>query len=123
MSRSAVRLSHALRTLPTLPLNETNFGLPGPDMALTAQEVSPKRPASEATEAPSPSSVAAYVRKEAITYGVDPADAVWIVSHESQFGQRVRGDDDQICGYWMISDIWHPEVSTACADDLQRSTA
>jgi hypothetical protein len=67
--------------------------------------------------------VAAYVRQEAIAYGVNPTDALWIVSHESQDGQNMRGDDGQSRGYWMISDIWHAEVSTACADDLQCSTA
>ena len=69
------------------------------------------------------SSVAAYVRQEAIAYGVNPTDALWIVSHESQDGQRMRGDDGQSRGYWMISEKYHPEVSTACADDLQCSTA
>jgi hypothetical protein len=67
--------------------------------------------------------VAAYVRQEAVAYGVNPTDALWIVSHESQDGQNMRGDDGQSRGYWMISDIWHPEVSTACADDLPCSTA
>lgn len=74
-------------------------------------------------ETNSPTVVAAYIRKEAIAYGVKPTDALWIVSHESQDGQRMRGDDGQSRGYWMISSIWHPEVSIACADDLQCSTA
>jgi hypothetical protein len=34
----------------------------------------------------------------------------------------VRGDDGQSRGYWMISNVWNPEVSTTCADDLQCST-
>lgn len=34
----------------------------------------------------------------------------------------MRGDDGQSRGYWMISDVYHPEVSTACADDLACST-
>jgi|HubBroStandDraft_2_1064218.scaffolds.fasta_scaffold801285_1 hypothetical protein len=72
---------------------------------------------------PSPIAVGAYVRQETIAYGVNPTDALWIVSYESQDGRNMRGDDGQSRGYWMISDIWHPEVSTACADDLQCSTA
>lgn len=59
---------------------------------------------------------------EAQIYGVNPIDALWIVSHESQDGRNMRGDDGQSRGFWMISDVWHPEVSTACADDLQCST-
>jgi hypothetical protein len=47
---------------------------------------------------------------------------LWIVSHESQDGQRMRGDDGQSRGWWMISSIYHPEASTACADDLACST-
>ena len=68
------------------------------------------------------STVAAYVRQEAIAYRVNPTDALWIISHESQDGLNMRGDDGQSRGYWMISDVYHPEVSTACADDLQCST-
>jgi hypothetical protein len=68
------------------------------------------------------STVAAYVRQEALAYGVNPVDALWIVSHESQDGQNMRGDDGQSRGYWMISDVYHPEVSTACVDNLQCST-
>lgn len=34
----------------------------------------------------------------------------------------MRGDDGQSWGYWMISDVYHPEVSTACADSLKCST-
>jgi hypothetical protein len=70
----------------------------------------------------STTTVVEYVRQEAIAYGVNPTDALWIVGHESQFGENMRGDDGQSRGYWMISDVYHPEVSTACADDLQCST-
>jgi hypothetical protein len=68
------------------------------------------------------STVAAYIRQEAISYGVSPTEALWIVSHESQDGQNMRGDDGQSRGYWMISSVYHPEVSTACVDNLQCST-
>jgi hypothetical protein len=66
------------------------------------------------------STVAAYIRQEAISYGVSPTEALWIVSHESQDGQNMRGDDGQSRGYWMISSVYHPEVSTACVDNLGR---
>ena len=82
-----------------------------------------ENPATVTTEAPSPTAVAAYVQQEAIAYGVNPTDALWIVSHESQDGQNMCGDDGQSRGYWMISDVYHPEVSTECADNLQCSTA
>jgi hypothetical protein len=54
--------------------------------------------------------------------GVDPAHADWILGHESHYGKEMRGDRGLSRGYWMISAIYHPEVSTACGDDLQCST-
>jgi len=71
---------------------------------------------------PSQEQIDAYVRKQAVLYGVDPEEAVFIVSHESEHGKTMRGDDGQSRGYWMISETWHPEVSTSCADDLACST-
>lgn len=82
-----------------------------------------KNPVAAQISPANPSSVAAYITKEAKRYGVNPIDARWIVSHESQFGRNMRGDDGQSRGYWMISSKYHPEVSTACADDLACSTA
>jgi hypothetical protein len=70
----------------------------------------------------SPSAVRAYVVSMAKELGVNPVDAAWIVAHESQDGINMRGDDGQSRGFWMISNIYHPEVSNACADDLQCST-
>lgn len=67
--------------------------------------------------------VRAFVLNEAEKKGVNPIIAGWIVEHESQYGLRMRGDDGQSRGYWMISSVWHPEVSDACADDLKCSTA
>jgi hypothetical protein len=48
--------------------------------------------------------------------------ADWIVGHESHYGKKMRGDDGQSRGYWMISSVSHPEVSDACADHLICST-
>ena len=66
--------------------------------------------------------IEAYVRKQAVLDSVDPGEAWFIISHESEHGKKLRGDDGQSRGYWMISKRWHPEVSTACADDLACST-
>ena len=66
--------------------------------------------------------MAEYIAQEALFFGVNPIDANWIVSHESQDCQRLSGDDGQSRGCWMISSVWHPEVSKACAEDLQCST-
>jgi hypothetical protein len=72
---------------------------------------------------PIPSAVKTYVRLEAEQYGVDPSVAEFIVSHESQDGQNMRGDDGHSRGYWMIDADYHPEVTDQCADDLHCSTA
>ncbi|MDE2105388.1 MAG: hypothetical protein KGL39_49635 [Patescibacteria group bacterium] len=66
---------------------------------------------------------AQYVREQAVKAGLNPNILLFILAHESQNGVNMRGDDGQSRGYWMISKIWHPEVSTACADDLKCSTA
>lgn len=66
--------------------------------------------------------VEAYISQQAQILGVSSTDALFIVSHESQDGVHMRGDDGQSRGYWMISSIWHPEISDACADDLVCST-
>lgn len=90
----------------------------------------------------SSSTVAYFVTGMAKIYGVDPATAVWIASHESQlswrgdvFNPALVGDDDKICpqgpnkgkkqrsrGLWQISDCYHPEVSDAVAFDIVSST-
>jgi hypothetical protein len=72
---------------------------------------------------PSPQQVDNYVVAQCKIAGIQPADCSWIVSHESQDGDNMRGDDGQSRGYWMISSVWHPEVTNACADDLSCSTA
>jgi hypothetical protein len=64
-----------------------------------------------------------YVVSQAKIAGVDPIDALWIVSHESQLGQNLYGDDGQSLGFWQISTIYHPEVGRACSLNLQCSTA
>lgn len=69
------------------------------------------------------SSVAEYITQQAIAYGINPIDAQWIVSHESQDGQNLSGDDGQSIGFWMISEKYHPEVGRACSLSLQCSTA
>lgn len=74
-------------------------------------------------QSPTPTEVAAYVWRECKNAGVNPIDCAWIVLHESQDGRHMRGDDGQSRGYWMISEKYHPEVSDACADNLQCSTA
>ena len=69
------------------------------------------------------SSVAQYVEQQAILAGINPIYVQWIVSHESQDGQNLSGDDGQSIGYWMISEKYHPEVGKACSLSLQCSTA
>jgi len=63
-----------------------------------------------------------YIRMEAKQYGVNPDIAAFIVKHESQDGRNMSGDSSHSRGYWQISDIYHPEVSTACAMSLECST-
>jgi hypothetical protein len=82
-------------------------------------QISPVAPSSPQN---SPQAVRAYVVSRAKALGVNPIDAAWIVDHESQDGRNMRGDDSQSRGYWMISSVYHPEVSDQCADDLVCST-
>src|SRR5579885_2095020 len=67
------------------------------------QTQSPRITQDFAKEPISPEAVRDFVSKQAEIYGVNPADALWIVSHESQDGRNMRGDDGQSRGYWMIS--------------------
>ena len=53
-------------------------------------------------------SVRQYVEIQANALGVDPTDALWIVSHESQDGTNLYGDDGQSVGPWMIFDRLSP---------------
>jgi hypothetical protein len=69
------------------------------------------------------SSVAEYIEQQALLARINPIDAQWIVSHESQDGTNLYGDDDQSLGPWMISTVWHPEVGRACSLSLQCSTS
>jgi Transglycosylase SLT domain len=66
--------------------------------------------------------VKAYVRTEAVEYGVDPFLALWIVKHESSFNPRAKGDGEASRGLWQISKIYHPEVSDAMAFNVASST-
>jgi hypothetical protein len=69
-----------------------------------------------------PQQVKAYVRTEAVEYGVNPTLALWIVKHESQFNPRAKGDGEASRGLWQISKIYHPEVSDAMAFNVASST-
>ena len=71
---------------------------------------------------PTAQEVKAYVRAQAIEYGVSPALALWIVKHESQFNPRAKGDGEASRGLWQISKIYHPEVSDAMAFNVASST-
>lgn len=71
----------------------------------------------------SPSWVKAYVEMKAKELGVNPVVSDWIVRKESQYGQNMDGDGHHSWGYFQISNIYHPEVSSTCAMDLECSTA
>jgi Lysozyme like domain len=66
--------------------------------------------------------VKAYVQTQAAEHGVNPAVALWIVKHESQFNPRAKGDGEASRGLWQISKIYHPEVSDAAAFSVTSST-
>ena len=69
-----------------------------------------------------PDEVEKYILQQAKAENVNQELVKWIVSHESQWGRRMYGDDFQSRGIWMISRIYHPEVSDACAMGLICST-
>src|SRR5665213_1844427 len=71
---------------------------------------------------PAALAVKAYVRTQAVEHGVNPALALWIVKHESQFNPRAKGDGEASRGLWQISRIYHPEVSDAMAFNVRSST-
>ena len=69
-----------------------------------------------------PGQVRAYVGSKPPYWEWIQGRADWIVGHESRYGKKMRGDDGQSRGYWMISSVSHPEAPDACADDLICST-
>jgi hypothetical protein len=103
-----------------LQTSETDNGLPTPKTPESGQNLAIPSPVPPVL---TPEKVKSYVLAQAKLYGVNPVKADWIVKKESQYGLRMRGDDGNSRGYWQISSIYHPEVSTACADDLKCSTA
>jgi len=72
---------------------------------------------------PSPEQVKSYVLAQAEAAGVNPAQALWIVGHESQFGQNTVGDGGKSIGPWQFNLKANPEISYQCADDLKCSTS
>jgi hypothetical protein len=74
------------------------------------------------SDGPTAQEVKAYVRTQAVEYGVNPKLALWIVKHESQFNPRAKGDGEASRGLWQISKIYHPEVSDAEAFNVTSST-
>jgi hypothetical protein len=82
----------------------------------------PLNPPKLPSDKPNPQEVKAYVRNEAMDYGVNPQLALWIVKHESQFNPRAKGDGEASRGLWQISKIYHPEVSDAVAFNVASST-
>jgi len=112
-------ISHVgVATYLVLPISRTQRP-PAPARPPSAAKILPQEPSKPQN---SPTAVRAYVVSRAKELGVNSVDAAWIVDHESQDGQNMRGDDGQSRGYWMISKVWHPEVSDRCADDLECST-
>jgi hypothetical protein len=71
---------------------------------------------------PTVQEVKAYVRAQAMEFGVNPLLALWIVKHESQFNPHAKGDGEASRGLWQISKIYHPEVSDAAAFSVASST-
>lgn len=77
----------------------------------------------------SPQQVADFVSEEAVHYGVNPADALWIVGHESEdcwqegyYDPALKGDGGKSVGCWQFNLNANPQVSYACAADLKCST-
>src|SRR5579864_7952881 len=52
----------------------------------------PARPMTPAALRTSAQEVKAYVRRQAVEFGVDPFLALWIVKHESSFNPSAKGD-------------------------------
>jgi hypothetical protein len=82
----------------------------------------PVNPPKLQSDRPTALDVKAYVRTQAVEYGVNPNLALWIVKHESQFNPRAKGDGEASRGLWQISKIYHPEVSDAMAFNVASST-
>jgi hypothetical protein len=74
------------------------------------------------TSRPTAQEVKAYVRTQALEYGVNPNLALWIVKHESEFNPHAKGDGEASRGLWQISRIYHPEVPDSIAFSVALST-
>jgi soluble lytic murein transglycosylase-like protein len=111
------------------PQSTQNFSLPlkvtiykSQRTPLAGRSSSPDGPFRLPGGRPNVREVKAYVRTEAVEYGVDPFLALWIVKHESSFNPRAKGDGEASRGLWQISKIYHPEVSDAMAFNVASST-
>jgi hypothetical protein len=71
---------------------------------------------------PSPDTVKTYVISQAKEHGVNPIKADWIISHESQYGQRLIGDSGKSIGPWQFNLEANKDISRDCALDLKCST-
>jgi hypothetical protein len=71
---------------------------------------------------PSPSAVKSYVISQARIHGINPVKADFIISHESQYGQRVIGDSGKSIGPWQFNLEANPTISRDCVLDLKCST-
>ena len=64
---------------------------------------------------PTAQEVKAYVRSQAMEFGVNPLLALWIVKHESQFNPRARGDgESEPGGYGRFQRFIAPPRFPAC---------
>lgn len=63
-----------------------------------------------------------YVDKTCTQYGIPNWKCDWIITHESQWNPKQKGDDGNSRGLWQISSIYHPEVSNQCAYNVQCAT-
>jgi hypothetical protein len=95
-----------------VPANATGTPFPAP--------VSPVEPSLPQV------AIVAFVQNEALKYGVNPALATCIVSHESQWQPEKPGDignpHGESYGLWQIEVQQHPDITVAEALDYQYAT-
>ena len=104
----------------TLPIEVTIYKSHRPRLESLSRI--PRNPLRLLSDRPTAQDVKAYVRTQAVEYGVNPGLALWIVKHESQFNPHAKGDGEASRGLWQISRIYHPEVSDSMAFSVASST-
>lgn len=118
----AVLILSAVLTFPPILRSKAVYEVPG----MVATTHFPVTVASQDASSTSEASIAAFVQTEAEKYGVNPALAICIVEHESQWQPDRIGDvgnpHGESYGLWQIEVDQHADITVSEALDYQQAT-